>query len=396
MIDYRNPYTPGAGVMPKYLAGRDELLQSAKRSLQAVSQGYPARSVVYYGLRGVGKTVILNALEGHADDLGMLIRHIEVKEEAGSFVRALSTACNAFVLNLSARETLKNAASKLLSVVKSFTATWNPSDNTLSLEMSADAFSSATAGSGDLSNDLTEVMVALGGYAAKADTSICFCIDEIQYARPVELEALIAALHRVNQLGLPIIFFCAGLPKILKEMGDVKSYTERLFEFIEVDSLDREGAAKAVVEPAASLGVMFESVAVEAVLDATGCYPYFIQELCSTVWEQGDSNRVTESLVSDCIGAANKRLDESFFRVRYSRCTQREQEFLIAMVQCGELPCTLANVAANMGKSTKAIAPFRAKLISKGIIFAAGRGEVDFTVPKFDEFLKRELPEIFQ
>ena len=395
MIDFRNPYTPGAGVMPKYLAGRDELLQSANRSLQAISQGYAARSVVYYGLRGVGKTVILNALESYADDLGMLVRHIEVKEDPGSFVRALSTACNAFVLNLSARETFKNAAAKLLSVVKSFTATWNPSDSTLSLELSADAFSSATAGSGDLSNDLTEVMVALGGYAAKAESAICFCVDEIQYARPDELEALIAALHRVNQLGLPIIFFCAGLPKILKEMGDAKSYTERLFEFIEVDSLDREGASKAIVEPAASLGVTFDLAAIDAVLDATGCYPYFIQELCSTIWELCSGNQVSIDMVRSCIDSANVRLDEGFFRVRYSRCTQREQEFLIAMVKCGELPCTLANVAANMDRPTKSIAPFRAKLISKGIIFAVGRGEVDFTVPKFDEFLKRELPGVF-
>lgn len=148
------------------------------------------------------------------------------------------STCSAFVLNLSAKKTLQDKLGKLMSVIRSFTATWNPTDNTISFELDSEALSSATAGTGDLANDLTEVMVELGRYAQKADSAICFCIDEIQYASKDELEALITALHRINQLGLPVIFFCAGLPKILKTMGDVKSYTERLFEFVKIDSLD--------------------------------------------------------------------------------------------------------------------------------------------------------------
>lgn len=396
MIDFRNPYTPGAGVMPKYLAGRDGELSTAKQRLLSIKSGYAARSVVYYGLRGVGKTVILNAVAEQAEEQNILCRHIEVKEEAGSFVKSLSYACSAFVLNLSTKKSLQDKLGKLTSVLRSFTATWNPSDNTVSFGLDGDSLSSATAGTGDLTNDLTEVMVELGRYALKGGTAICFCIDEVQYASDMELEALITAVHRINQLGLPIIFFCAGLPKILKTMGDVKSYTERLFEFVKIDSLNADAAKKAIVEPAAKLGVSFEAEAVNSIIELTGGYPYFIQEMCATIWEKGSNKTITKIDVLSNIASTNNRLDKGFFLVRFNRCTSREQDFLVAMVQCGELPCTMANVAANMGISpTSRISPFRAKLISKGLIYATGYGEVDFTVPKFDEFIKRSMPERF-
>ena len=396
MIDFRNPYTPGAGVMPKYLAGRDAELQSAKQKLLAIKAGYPARSVVYYGLRGVGKTVILNAVTEQAEDHDILARHIEVKEESGSFIQSLSYACSAFVLNLSAKKSLQDKLGKLMSVIRSFTATWNPSDNTISFEMTGDAFSSATAGTGNLTNDLTEVLVELGRYAKKAETAICFCIDEIQYASQEELEALITAVHRINQLGLPVIFFCAGLPKILKTMGDVKSYTERLFEFSRVDSLEIDAARSAIIEPAAKLNVSFDDDAVDAIIELTGGYPYFIQETCATIWENCFAKTITANDVASNIEATNARLDNGFFLVRFNRCTPREQDFLVAMVQCGELPCTMANIAANMGVvPTRRISPFRAKLISKGVIYATSYGEVDFTVPKFDDFIRRTLPNRF-
>ena len=396
MIDFRNPYTPGAGVMPKYLAGRDTELQSAKQKLLASKAGYPARSVVYYGLRGVDKTVILNAVTEQAEDHDILARHIEVKEESGSFIQSLSYACSAFVLNLSAKKSLQDKLGKLMSVIRSFTVTWNPSDNTISFEMNGDAFSSATAGTGDLTNDLTEVLVELGRYAKKAETAICFCIDEIQYASQEELEALITAVHRINQLGLPVIFFCAGLPKILKTMGDVKSYTERLFEFSRVDSLEIDAARSAIIEPAAKLNVSFDDDAVDAIIELTGGYPYFIQETCATIWENCSAKTITANDVANNIEATNARLDNGFFLVRFNRCTPREQDFLVAMVQCGELPCTMANIAANMGVvPTRRISPFRAKLISKGVIYATSYGEVDFTVPKFDDFIKRTLPNRF-
>lgn len=236
MIDIRNPYTPGAGVTPKCLAGRDDVIEDAQMRLETISTGYQSRSVVYYGLRGVGKTVLLNAIEERADNYNLLNCHIEVKETS-NFVKALSIACNGFVQTLSLKAALKDKLGKLVSVMKSFSTTWNPEDKTFSVGLSGHPQETAMAGTGDLSNDFTELLVTLGRYAQQADTAICVCIDEIQYATIEELEALITAVHRLNQLGLPILFFCAGLPKILKTMGDTKSYAERLFEFVEIGSL---------------------------------------------------------------------------------------------------------------------------------------------------------------
>lgn len=388
MIDFRNPYTPGAGVMPRYLAGRSHLLNEANKKLQAVKAGYPARSVTYYGLRGVGKTVVLNAIEEQAEALNLLFRHIEVQERKG-FVRALSLACTAFALNLSAKESIKSKVSKLASIIASFSATWNPEDNTLSFGLNGDPLES-TAGTGDLSTDLTELLVALGKYARDAQTAICFCLDELQYATEDELEALITALHRTNQLGLPILLFCAGLPKLRKTMGDTKSYSERLFEFIEVDSLTRTEAEDAICKPAKALHISYSSDAIGRIISFTEGYPYFIQEMCSTIWEIGTpSQAIDAELVERCITPTNEKLDSGFFSVRYDRCTPREQDFMVAMVRCGELPCTIANVASIMHSTSQSIGPLRAKLISKGLIYAMGRGEVDFTVPQFDDFIRR-------
>ncbi|WP_180965856.1 AAA family ATPase [Enorma phocaeensis] len=374
--------------MPRYLAGRGNLVDSARQRLQAVSEGYQARSVIYYGLRGVGKTVLLNAVEEEADKLEVLCRHIEVKED-GDLTKTLASASNAFVVSLSAMKAAKAWLDRVVSVAKSFTATWNPEDNTLSLGLNDAALTAATAGTGDLSNDLTQLLVELGKCARECKKTICFCIDEVQYARKEELEAVMTALHRTSQLNLPIIFFCAGLPRILKDAGDVKSYSERLFEFIEIDSLSASAAAEAVIEPAKPFGVAYDDDAVALIVKETAGYPYFIQEMCSTIWERCDGSRITVEDVAANIDETNRRLDKGFFLVRFNRCTAREQEFLQAMASCEELPCTIANVAKAMGRKVTAISPFRAKLINKGLIYATGRGEIDFTVPRFDAFLKR-------
>lgn len=388
MIDFRNPYTPGAGMTPKYLAGRETVIENAQVRLEAVSTGYQSRSVVYYGLRGVGKTVILNEIEKMADNRDILCCHIEVKESS-NFVKALSIACTGFVQALSLKEALKDKIAKLVSVIKSFSTTWNPEDKTFSFELTGHQQEVAMAGTGDLANDFTELLVALGRYSQQANTSICFCIDEIQYAEKDELEALIAAVHRLNQLGLPIIFFCAGLPKILKAMGDAKSYTERLFEFVEVGSLSSKAARDAIVIPAHRLDVEFEEEAVDRIIELTKGYPYFIQEMCSTIWSNHDSKEIPLEVVEQNIVATNKILDAGFFQVRYDRCTAKEKEFIAAMVKCGELPCTIANVAKKMSRSPTSIAPLRAQLINKGLIYATSYGEIDFTVPQFDEFIRR-------
>lgn len=392
MIDFRNPYTPGAGMMPKYLAGRDDIIDNAKKRIQTVASGYQTRSIVYYGLRGVGKTVLLNAIENIADDHDLLIHHIEVKESS-NFVKSLSIACNSFVQSLSLKEAVKDKIGKLWSVIKSFSATWNPEDKTFSFELKNQQLEFATAGTGDLSNDITELLVTLGRYAKQADTAICFCVDEIQYAKNEELEALITAIHRLNQLGLPIIFFCAGLPKILGTMGDAKSYTERLFEFVEIGSLPILSAKSAITVPAEKLSVRYTAEAIEKIIGQTQGYPYFIQEMCGTIWENHNTKEIGIDEVFANINATNTKLDAGFFRVRYDRCTPTEKLFMSSMVKCGELPCTIANVAQIMKRKVSSISLFRTNLINKGLIYSTRHGEIDFTVPQFDAFIKRVHPD---
>ena len=391
MIDIRNPYTPGAGTMPRTLAGRERVLTDAERKVRSVQASYPARSVVYFGLRGVGKTVVLNAIEDTCEKLDILVRYIETEEQK-SVITALSSACSTFMLELSPKEALKAKWQKSVAVLKSFNVRWNPSDSSFELGLGSDSPLTSAAGTGDLSNDFTEVLVALGKYAREAQAAICFCVDELQYAPEHELEALVAALHRSNQLGLPIIFFCAGLPKIRKTLGDAKSYAERLFEFIEIDSLNSEAATKAICEPAEKLGVRYSPDAVQAIISYTGGYPYFIQEMCSVIWDNGKegASLIEEADVNASVTSVNEKLDAGFFSVRFDRCTPREKEFLQAMAACGNLPCTLDCVAKRMHTEKRKIGPFRANLINKGLIYATGRNEVDFTVPQFSTYLERQ------
>lgn len=380
-----DPYTPGAGKMPSCLAGRGELLENASASIRATIKGYPQNPVIYYGLRGVGKTVLLNAIEKETDNLPVISEHIEIAEK-GSFVRQIAISSQKMLRELSMLEAAKEVVGKLKSVFTSFYITYNPEDSSFTAGLSE---KTAFAGVGNLSENLTELIVGLGKAADKAGRPICFFVDEIQYMKRDEMEALIGALHRCSQLRLPIIFYGAGLPKVLKIFGEVKSYSERLFQFVEVDSLKEADACEAVIEPAKDFGVLYEKDAVQEILTHTQGYPFFIQALCSTVWKKTSLNRISRKDVLENEPEYLEYLDKGFFKVRYERCTKKEQEFLFAMVMCGELPCTIANVAHFMESSVKKISPLRATLIDKGLIYATGHGEVDFTVPQFDNYLRR-------
>ena len=206
-----------------------------------------------------------------------------------------------------------------------------------------------------------------------------------------EFEALIAAIHRVNQKALPLIVFAAGLPKIAKIAGDVKSYAERLFKFVAIGSLEKNAARMALEEPAMKWGVSYTSEAIEKILQITECYPYFLQEYGNQVWAKVsvDHRVIDATMVEDVYSNFEKSLDESFFKVRHDRATPRELDFMIAMVKCGALPCSTKALAEQMQCPVSAISPLRAQLIHKGFIYSANRGEVDFTVPQFDKYLKR-------
>ena len=389
-MQYANPYTPGAGAMPAYLAGRDDIINNASKSLIALNKGYPQQSVIYYGLRGVGKTVLLNKIEESAEEFGILYEHIEIAEK-GSFVRQISNSSKKMIHHMSITESAKEVAKKALGILKAFNVSWNPEDNTFSAGLSEP---SPYIRTGVLTDDLTEMFVSMGRTASKAGMALCFFIDEIQYMKESEMEALINALHRVNQLRLPIMMFGAGLPKILKIMGEVKSYSERLFKYYQIDRLSADDAEAAIINPAKEFNVVYDSAAIYKIIQLTKGYPYFIQELCSTVWEYSETEIIQLSDVERVVATFLSQLDESFFKVRYERCTKTEHDFLFAMVKCGELPCAISNVAKILRKKVSTISPLRAQLISKGIIHSTGHAEIDFTVPLFDEYLRRINPEL--
>lgn len=388
MIDYRNPYAAGSDESPKYLAGRDDILEAASLQIKALAANYQNRSIVLYGLRGVGKTVLLNSIESIAEGEGVLVRHIEVEEKKG-LIAPLASACCSLSSSLNKIELVKGKLEQIKNLFTSLTLSVDAGDGSLSFGFNEDILGTSLASSRNLSGDFTDILVVLGKYAQAAGASILIGIDELQYAGKEELEALACALHRVTQLGLPVMFCCAGLPKLLKMLGEAKTYSERQFNFVKVDSLPRDKAVEAIVRPAQKLDVSYSDEAVDAIIDYTEGYPYFIQELCSTIWMSSDGRCVSLETVLECTFLTDIRLDEGFFSVRYDRCTPRQKEFLIAMVRCGELPFTLANVAHYMGRDVSSIGPLRAQLISRGLIYSAARGEVDFTVPQFDRYLRR-------
>ena len=384
-----NPYTPGAGNMPDYLAGRENTLKAAKQILQAESMGYPQQPVIYYGLRGVGKTVLLNAVEESIETLPIAFEHMEVSEENGDFLTKITGACTKILHTLSLSNAAKDFIASAVNLLRALQISWNPEEKTVSVDLSGEI----PPVTGNLSSDLTDLFVQLGKIAKKSNMAICFFIDEVQYLSSKEAEALINALHRVNQLRYPVIVFGAGLPKVLKEFEEAKSYSERLFQFIEIDKLDDHAAREAICIPAERQNVSYSEQAVEEILRITEGYPYFIQELCSAAWNATTGDRIEEEDIARAAEKFYQKMDQGFFKSRFDRCSKREQEFIFAMVRCGELPCTIANVAAHMNLSAKKVATYRAQLINKGIIYATGYGEVDFTVPQFDAYLKRIAPE---
>lgn len=384
-----NPYTPGAGFRPTVLAGRDRQLESMDYCLANLQRGFPQRSIVYCGLRGVGKTVLLNTIEEAADNRGMLHAFIEATENR-LFRPRLIAALTRFSAELGTKEKTRAFTEQLKLLLRSFRIHYDMQGTELSLGLDGNP----APLTGIYSDDLTEILVQLGRAAEKTDTPVCLFVDELQYLDMEDISALIGALHRCNQLRLPIMMFFAGLPKVKKMIGDAKSYSERLFAFEEVGALDEEGARAVIVGPAEAFGVSYTEGAVREIVRVTECYPYFLQEMCSTVWSRTNGQEITEQEVRDAAPEFLSRLDRGFFSVRYARCSDLEKDFLAAMVRCGELPCAISKVAALMNRSVQAISPTRGKLINKGLIYATGHAAIDFTVPQFDAFLLRSSPKL--
>ena len=375
-----NPYTPGAGVMPGYLAGRDDIIQDGKDSIYSLMNGYPRQPIIYYGLRGVGKTVLLTALKEYAIKEGVLAFHFEIQEKV-SLINDIILSANQTLTKISKVEKIKNIFEVAKNSLQSFTLTYTTGENSISVEMNKKLSEMM------LQSNLVELLLNLGRLAKESKNTIIYFIDEIQYAKQNELEALITAQHRINQERLPITIIAAGLPKILVNMTESKTYAERMFAFIEISSLEYKDAKNAIVNPGKPFDITYTEEALKEIYQITEGYPYFIQQFCYLISKKYKD--IDLNIVNEMKSIFFKELDKSFFKVRFDKCTPREKEFMFAMANCGELPCTVANVAHILNKDLKSISPIRARLINKGLIYATRYGEIDFTVPKFDEFLKR-------
>jgi hypothetical protein len=390
MNPLRNPYAPGAGTPPPILAGRDDLVQTAELALARVKGGLHAKSFIAVGLRGVGKTVVLNKVLNLADDQGYESAYIEAYDEI-RLPDALAKALRPIVLRLNRSEAALETARRAMGALRSFAAAFKISIGGVDIGVSPDE---GTADSGDLTADLPDLLVAVGQAAADRKTAVTIIIDEIQYLAENDLAALIMAIHRVNQKQLPVVLFGAGLPQLRGKMGEAKSYVERLFDFPTVDALHPADAMKAIAEPARKEGVEFEKEALDEILHVTAGYPYFLQEWGHAVWLKAEQPPITKEVVEASHSDAIKRLDASFFRVRLDRMTPTEKKYMRALAELGPGSHRSGDVARVYGAQVASVAPIRANLISKGMIYSPAYGETAFTVPLFDAFMRREMPNL--
>lgn len=387
----RNPYSPGAGSQPPELAGRDALIERAEIALDRIRHGRAARSFVFYGLRGVGKTVLLNRIRDEADGRGFATIHIEAPENR-SLPSILAPNLRALLLRLSHKDKAKDLLQRGLRAVAGFA-------NALKVKYEDIEFGfdlpvePGLADSGDLELDLKDVLEASALAARQCETAIVLFIDELQYVAQEQLAALITALHSASQKQLPITMVAAGLPQLLGKMGRAKSYAERLFEFVPIDRLDDHSAEVALCRPAEKEGVHFLPEAVAQIIKETQGYPYFLQEWGTHAWNSADENRIGLNDAENATTAALAELDASFFRVRFDRLTPTEKQYMRAMASLGPGPHRSGDIAARLIKKVTAVAPVRNSLIAKGMVYSPAHGDTAFTVPLFDGFLKRTLPE---
>ena len=384
MDELDNPFRPGAGAPPPALIGRDELIERFRLTVGRAVRKRPGKSVMPIGLRGVGKTVLLNAFIGVAEQEGLKVGFIEAPE-TGDLRRLLAVRLRKILLDLDRAGKLSRAVGRALGALSSFT--YNLPDGT-SISLSVDALT-GVADSGDLSDDLTDLLVEAGRAAEDRDTGIVLAIDEVQYLAAQELGALISAIHRTVQLNLPVVLVGAGLPQLPGLTGNAQSYAERLFEFPRIDSLDHEQARDVLRLPAKDQGVEFENSALDELLVRTRGYPYFLQEWGYEVWNVASSSPVTLRDVREAAPLVQAKLDDNFFKVRMDRLTPAERAYLHAMADLGAGPHRSGDIAGQMHVQVESVAPRRSALIRKGMVYSPAHGDTAFTVPMFDEFLRR-------
>lgn len=389
MDEIENPFAPGAGNQPPELAGRDEVLRGAEVALGRIIKGRHNKSQILLGLRGVGKTVLLTRIRGMARDQGYETVFIEAPDDS-KLEALLVPEFRRILLRLSNFEAAKEKAHKAMRALRSFASAFKVSYGDVGIAVDP---APGIADSGDMALDLQDLFIEIGEAAAAANTGVALLIDEVQYLQKAELSALIVALHRVSQEQLPIVFFGGGLPQIAALAGEARSYSERLFDFPEIGKLTTAAAKKALREPIEQEGAAVDDDALDNIVRTTEGYPYFIQEWGFQAWNIADSSPIKLGDATKAEHRALARLDSGFFRVRLDRLTPREREYVRAMAELGSGPQRSSRIAKGLGKDIQAVAPLRSNLIKKGMIYSPSYGDTAFTVPMFDAFLLRSIPD---
>lgn len=391
MDPIKNPFSPGAGSPPPELVGRGPILEQARVLLGRIRLGKSEKSLLLTGLRGVGKTVLLNEIRRMAKDTGYRTVFIEAHENK-PLGPLLATQLKAVFFDLDRMANAGDRVKRGLRVLRSFVGGLKLTLGEVEVGLDIEPERGA-ADSGDIEQDLPNLFEAAGEAAQERGTAIAVLIDEIQYFSQKELGALIMAMHRMQQRQLPVVLLAAGLPVLPGLAGESKSYAERLFAFPDVGALSEEDSAKAVSEPALAAGVLVEASALAEIYRLTKGYPYFIQEWGYQTWNLAEASPISVQVVQAATGAVIPRLDQNFFRVRFDRLTPGEKNFLRAMAEMGPGAHRTGDIAATLGVKVTSIGPVRSKLIKKGMIYSPAYGDMAFTVPLFDEFMKRAMPD---
>lgn len=386
----RNPYVPTAGAQPPELTGRHAFLTQAEVALDRALAGRYGKSFIAVGLRGVGKTVLLNRVRELAEDRRIRTALLEAHEEK-PLAALLLPELRRIALELDRLGSVSEAMRRAKGVFRAFIR--GIKFRVEGLEVGIDVPpETGTADSGDIEADLPALFDAIGRAAQDRGTAVALILDEIQYLEPKELSALVMALHRTAQSGLPWVLVGAGLPQLIGKIGDSKSYAERLFDFPEIGELPADEARRALAEPAREQGVLYEPAALDEIVRVTRGYPFFLQEWGYQAWNAGADSPIGTADVQRAGEAAIARLDQSFFRMRLDRLTPAERRYLRAMAELGPGPHRSGDIAQAMGKKITTVGPLRAKLIAKGMVYPPAHGDTAFTVPLFDEYLKRAMP----
>lgn len=380
-----NPYTPIAGSRPPELAGRSAELEQFQVLLGRLKRGATDQSMIIRGLRGVGKTVLLNAFEDLAEADGFLTYYHELTPDTG-LVATIGRDTQAALARLKLSGRSIGVIRDALAHLSTIKVILGPDGIQLAVDL-------RKADEPTITEELSQLFLQLGSAAASKGSGVVFLLDEIQFVREVEFRAVISALHRATQKNQPVTVAAAGLPQIPRLTGEARSYAERLFAFPVIGNLERDDATAALVEPARQRRVEYEPHAVELALAWTEGYPFYIQQLGKHAWNLTDRPPIRVGTIEAAVPAAQAALDKSIYEVRVQRATVQERRYMRAMAELGHGPYRSGAVAAAMGRKTAAVSVIRQRLLDKGLIYATeDYGHVEFTVPRFNEFMVRYMP----